>query len=114
MGCLLVSRLTRLERKDAASSERITGEYQKMNGHGRAWQAPVKKKKTEKEKVDQVRCRYNYRTGASTSWLLEKWEDPSDWAPKRHGRPQNDDSHPAPINPRDTARFRHALRKACS
>lgn len=39
-----MSRITRLERKDAASSEWITGEYQKMNGHGRAWKAPVKKK----------------------------------------------------------------------
>ena len=48
LGCLLVSRMTRLERKDAASSEWITGEYQRMNGHGRAWKAPVKKESRRK------------------------------------------------------------------
>lgn len=35
---------------DAASSERI-GEYQKMNGHGRAWQAPVKKKNPRRKRL---------------------------------------------------------------
>lgn len=96
-GCLLVSGIVRLERKDAANSEWITGENQKMNGHGRAWEAPVKK--TEKEKTGRDRWRHIYHVCASTSWSLGKWEDPPDWPPKRHGRPQNDDSSPALVRP---------------